>query len=108
MSATHDQDHNHGSIFKRIIQPFIILTILTALEFTIAFTLEGPAYENFRLWTYITLTLMKAFYIVAYFMHLKHERVNLIYTITVPSLLLIYLIVLLLLEAYRTDGGVSY
>jgi len=37
--------------------------------------------------------LAKAFYIVGYFMHLKHEVRNLIMTIVVPLLLFIWFIV---------------
>lgn len=48
---------------------------------------------------FIVLTLVKAFYIVAEFMHLKFERSNLIWTIALPVLILIpYLAFILLTE----------
>jgi len=90
----HDMDA-HGSVFKRIWVPFFILFGLTVLEFIIAFTMaKGPA----RVGIFVFLTIVKAFYIVAYFMHLKFERISLIYTIVLPMLFLVYLIALLLME----------
>jgi cytochrome c oxidase subunit IV len=44
--------------------------------------------------------LAKAFYIVAYFMHLKHELKNLIMTIVVPLALFVWFI-----TAFLTDGN---
>ena len=47
---------------------------------------------------YIALTLLKAFYIVAYFMHLKFEKVGLIYSILVPTLFIIFFVIWMLYE----------
>jgi cytochrome c oxidase subunit IV len=48
---------------------------------------------------FIILTLVKAYYIVAYFMHLKYERKNLQWIIYLPMLILIpYLTFILLTE----------
>ncbi len=49
--------------------------------------------------TIIILMLAKAFYIVGYFMHLKHEIRNLIMTICVPLLLFVWFII-----AFLADG----
>ena len=48
----------------------------------------------------VILMMSKAFYIVAYFMHLKHEVKNLIMTIIVPLLLFVWFI-----TAFLWDGG---
>jgi hypothetical protein len=48
--------------------------------------------------TIIILMLAKAFYIVAYFMHLGHELKNLIMTIVVPLLLFVWFIISFLYE----------
>jgi cytochrome c oxidase subunit IV len=49
---------------------------------------------------FIVLTLVKAFYIVMYYMHLKYERKNLIWSIALPTLILIpYLMFIVLVEA---------
>jgi cytochrome c oxidase subunit IV len=48
----------------------------------------------------VILMMAKAFYIVAYFMHLKHEIRNLIMTIVVPLALFIWFII-----AFLYDGN---
>jgi hypothetical protein len=48
---------------------------------------------------YIFLTLVKAFYIVAEFMHLRHELKNLLMTIVVPLFLFVWFI-----AAFLWDG----
>ena len=50
---------------------------------------------------FIVLTLAKAYYIVAEFMHLGHERKNFIWTITLPIVILIPYLTFFLL----TEGG---
>ena len=50
---------------------------------------------------YIVLTLFKAFFIVAYFMHLKFERVGLMFAIIVPILFIIGLILVLTNESHH-------
>jgi caa(3)-type oxidase subunit IV len=104
MSAheSHDDGHLHapGSLFQRIWMPFIILFMVTALEFLVAFTMDkGPA----KVGIFIVMTIVKAFYIVAYFMHVKFERLNLAMTIVIPFMFVVYLIALLMLE-----GGYVY
>jgi len=48
----------------------------------------------------VILMMVKAFYIVAYFMHLKHEIKNLIMTIVVPLALFVWFII-----AFLYDGN---
>ena len=48
----------------------------------------------------VILMMAKAFYIVAYFMHLKHEFKNLIMTIVVPLALFVWFI-----AAFLYDGN---
>jgi len=49
---------------------------------------------------YLILTCAKAFYIIAEFMHLRHEIKNLIMTIAVPATLFIWFII-----SFLWDGG---
>lgn len=49
---------------------------------------------------YLILTCAKAFYIIAEFMHLRHEIKNLIMTIAVPALLFVWFII-----AFLWDGN---
>jgi cytochrome c oxidase subunit IV len=93
---------------KQIWKVFFILLAITVLEFLIALT---PALEGLRTdhklavnLTYVVLTLFKAFYIIAYFMHLKFEKINLVYSIALPPIFVIYCIVLVLYEGGYWNG----
>lgn len=86
---------------KTIWNTFWILLGVTAFEFLIAFTKEPLGLSKLLVITiFVTLTIVKAFYIVAEFMHLKHEVKGLIMSIVVPTIFIIWLLVALL-----TEGG---
>jgi cytochrome c oxidase subunit IV len=87
---------NTGAIWKT----FWILLVLTAIEFVIAFTM--PA-NTLRIAIFCGMTIVKAFYIVGEFMHLKHEVKSLIWMILVPTLFVVWLLVALIYE-----GGNMY
>ncbi len=73
----------------------MILGVVTAIEFVMAFTLP----RGYLLYAgFIALTLLKAFYIVSEFMHLKYEVKALIWSILLPTLFVIWLIIALLAE----------
>lgn len=101
--AAHDaHEHGEGMDKKRIWSVFFVLLALTCLEFLIALgfvhhwgILQKGALVNT---IYIVLTLVKAYYIVAYFMHLKFEKSGFIVTVGIVFLLIIYAIVLILIE----------
>jgi cytochrome c oxidase subunit 4 len=81
----------------------IILTILTIVELVLGFWMMKIDQPNLRLaikGSIIILMLVKAFYIVGYFMHLKHEIKNLIMTIIVPLMLFVWFI-----AAFLYDGN---
>lgn len=80
---------------KQIWKVFIILSVLTAFEFLIAFTL---AHGNLKIFIFVIMTIVKAFYIVGEFMHLKHEVKTLIWAILIPTVFVVWLILALLLE----------
>ena len=103
MSAEHTQEHahEHASMTKgKIWQVFFYLLGITALEFVIALYLipKGIVSHGIGNFAYITLTLVKAFYIVAYFMHLKFEKFAFKASIVLSLLFIIYFIVLMLIE----------
>lgn len=103
MSAEHSNIHapEHESMTKgKIWQVFFYLLGITALEFVIALYLipKGIVSHGIGNFAYITLTLVKAFYIVAYFMHLKFERFAFKASIVFSLLFIIYFIVLMLIE----------
>ena len=90
---------------------FFLLLVVTSVEvglgivrpsFMVNATLLGMHLLN---WTFIILTLVKAYYIVLYFMHFKDEQKNMRWSLALPSLILIpYLIFILLVEANYVNG----
>ena len=101
-TATHDE-HAGGGV-KEIVKVTVILSVLTVIELALGFWMMGmPLQSSLRLavkGAIIILMMAKAFYIVGYFMHLKHEIKNLIMTIVVPLCLFIWFIV-----AFLYDGN---
>ncbi len=81
---------------KRIWQVFFILLGVTALEFIIALGFDWP--QGIKAFIFIAMTIVKAFYIVAEFMHLKQEVKVLIWSIILPMLFVTWLLLALLLE----------
>lgn len=103
VSAIEYHEH-HGGGTKEIIRVTIILTILTIVELILGFSMVNMSEESFARHVIkgviLILMLAKAFYIVGYFMHLKHEIKNLIMTICIPLLLFIWFII-----AFLYDGN---
>ncbi|CAN5263423.1 hypothetical protein BH11BAC6_BH11BAC6_03630 [soil metagenome] len=104
-SAVLHTDHHVGGGTKEIWKVTLILTVLTIVELIFGFGLYklwfGPHdlfFAHFIKGVIILLMLAKAFYIVGYFMHLRHEIRNLIMTIVVPLLLFVWFIVAFLYE----------
>ncbi len=98
----HAHDEHAGLSKGKIWKVFGILLLITVIEFIIALVLipKGIMTQHFGNYVYIVLTLLKAFYIVAYFMHLKYEKLGLQLALTVSFIFIIYFIVLML-----TEGG---
>ena len=101
--AAHDaHEHGEGMDKKRIWQVFFVLLALTALEFLIAlgFVHHWQILQKGVLLNtiYIALTLVKAFYIVAFFMHLKFEKSSFIVICGIVFIFIVYCIVLMLIE----------
>lgn len=80
---------------KRIWTVALVLAIATGIEFLFAFTM---APGTLRTAIFVGLTIVKAFYIVAEFMHLKHEVKVLIWSIILPMIFIVWLIIALLME----------
>jgi cytochrome c oxidase subunit IV len=100
----HHEEGEHQTMTKgRIIKVAVILSAITAVEFIIALLLvpKGIIPIQYANPVYIVLTLFKAFYIVAYFMHLKFERLGLALAIIVPILFIIGLILVLTNESHH-------
>lgn len=106
MEHTHTMHaENHGGGKKEIWKITGILTVLTLVELVLGFWMIGMPLEEHgkRLATKVVIIILmvaKAFYITAYFMHLKHELRNMIMTIVVPLSLFIWFII-----AFLSDGN---
>ncbi|MDB5003816.1 MAG: caa(3)-type oxidase, partial [Mucilaginibacter sp.] len=103
----HAEGDGHGEhetmTRRKIWNVFFVLLGITSIEFLIALYLVphhvwGMTYSVANP-IYIVLTLFKAFYIVAYFMHLKFEKMGLVLAIIVPILFIIGLILVLTNES---------
>lgn len=99
-AGEHGHDEHAGLTRKKIWQVFGILLLITVIEFIIALVLipKGLMSQHFGNFVYIALTLLKAFYIVAYFMHLKYEKLGLQLSLTVSFIFILYFITLMLIE----------
>lgn len=99
MSEVHSHDHTvddgGAAQRKQIWKVFVILSIITAIEFVIAFTLP---HSVFKIALFVGLTIVKAFFIVGEFMHLKHEVKSLIWSILIPCIFVVWLLLALMLE----------
>jgi cytochrome c oxidase subunit 4 len=100
--VTHADTHGGGS--KEIWRVTIILSVLTVIELGLGFWMMNMDPESFLKHfikgVIVVLMLAKAFYIVAYFMHLGHEIRNFIMTVAVPMGLFIWFII-----AFLYDGN---
>jgi cytochrome c oxidase subunit IV len=75
----------------------LILAIITAIEFTIAFMVPHE-YKDLRVWLFVFMTIVKAAYIVGEFMHLRHEAKVLIWAILIPMTFVVWLLIALVYE----------
>ena len=86
---------------KTIWKTFWILLVITCIELIIGMFI-APHFHSLKIMfniLYMFLTLIKAFYIVAEFMHLRHELKNLLMTIVVPLFLFVWFV-----AAFLWDG----
>src|SRR6478735_4532389 len=101
--AHEHHEHIVGGGRKEIYRVTIILSVLTIIELALGFSMYYiTATLTLHIIKGIILILMlaKAFYIVGYFMHLRHELRNMIMTVVVPLLLFVWFII-----AFLTDGN---
>jgi len=100
----HHDEHNFDT--KLIWKTFRILLYITVFELILAIGYYEIHFSNRELvkhllnGVFIILTLAKAFFIIAEFMHLRHELRNLIMTIAIPALLFVWFI-----AAFLWDGN---
>ena len=95
MSNEHAQE---GNMVKTIWKTFWILLVVTVVEIMAAVSLTGHLPQGILNTFYILMSLTKAFYIVAVFMHLKFELKFLVITILVPFTFLLFAVGTMLAE----------
>ena len=83
---------------KLFLQVTLYLFIITVFEFAIAFTVPHE-YKWVRIFIFIALTIVKAYYIMSEFMHLGHERGSLKMSVLLPLLVVVFLLFILLFQA---------
>lgn len=72
-----------------------ILLVITIIEFIIAFTLSTGTLKTT---TFVILTIVKAAYIVGEFMHLRYEVKVLFWSILIPLVFVIWMLVAFVYE----------
>jgi caa(3)-type oxidase subunit IV len=103
--ASHHSEAEGKKIRKMIWNMFWVLLAITSVEVGLGLTWKemGIMWSVVKM-TFIILTVAKAYFIVAYYMHLKHERTSLQNTIIIPYVFLgIYLIYMVVTEATYTN-----
>ncbi len=83
---------------------FWILLVLTAFEFLIAFGLDSDKFKLTKILIFVIMTIVKAFYIVGTFMHLKDEVKSLMWTVVLPAMFVVWLLVALIVEGGYIGG----
>lgn len=89
---------------RHIWKVFWILLGVTAAEFIIAFTVNAGTLKTT---TFILLTIVKAAYIVGEFMHLKYEVKVLYWSILIPLVFIIWMLVAFLYEGFSIGGALG-
>lgn len=101
MANGHTADANKAAV-REIWKITIYLSVLTIIELALGLSMIGMPLNTFHYFikgVIIILMLWKGFYIIAYFMHLKHEIRSMILSIAIPMLLFIWFVL-----AFLGDG----
>ena len=96
----HAEEHFAGSN-KLFISIWVWLVVLTLVEIFLAYK---PMPIHIMLVVLLGLSIIKAALIVAYFMHLKYERVSLILTIVPMLVVCIMLLFVFFPDSFRSAG----
>ena len=96
----HHDEETGRKLRKTIWKVALLLTVITAVEVCMGIYIKRSADTLWMItkWSFIILTLFKAGYIVMSFMHLGDEAKPLFYSIIVPLIFLIWLVIALVKE----------
>ena len=100
LDAHHSEEHGK-KVRRKIVMVTLLLTAITAVEVLLgAFVKQSHELWNLVKWSFIVLTLVKAYYIVMVFMHLGEEKRSLKAVILLPYIaFILYLIFIAITEA---------
>ncbi|GAB1448874.1 hypothetical protein MASR2M44_18950 [Bacteroidota bacterium] len=87
---------------SQIWKTFWILLGLTVIDIALYFILLSY-HSMLKNALFIILGVVKAWYIVGVFMHMKFERKMLMYTIILPMIFVVFLVILMLIEGDFTN-----
>jgi cytochrome c oxidase subunit 4 len=96
----HVEEHFAGSN-KLFISIWVWLLVLTLIEIFLAYR---PMPIHFMLTILLGLSIIKAALIMAYFMHLKFERLSLIITLVPALVICICLLMVFFPDSFRSAG----
>jgi len=101
-TTTHFEKEKTSFDTKAVWRTFWILLGITVFELVIAIIYYETQFfpKHILNGVFVIMTLAKAFFIVAEFMHLGHEIKNLIMTIAIPACLFIWFLI-----AFMWDGS---
>src|SRR5437764_9061106 len=101
MSTNIEQMEHHGATTGTFAKVWVTLLVLTAVEVFLAYE-QVPM--MIMLTALIGLSIVKAALIIAYFMHLKFERLSLFLTLFPMLIFCILLMLIFLGDATRIPG----
>jgi cytochrome c oxidase subunit IV len=99
----HHSEEEGVKIRKNILFVTVLLTVITAVEVAMGVIFKRAETFSWEMikWSFVTLTLVKAGYIVMSFMHLGEERSVMKKTILIPYLIfIVYLVFIALTEGF--------
>lgn len=104
--TVHHEHQEDAAFKKKVRKTTILLSVITIIELAIGLSIytihkgENPSHLLVLMFKGVVciLTLAKAYYIVAVFMHLGDEIRNMIMTIVVPLLLFVWFIIAFIYE----------
>lgn len=101
-AAAHDSHGEQHQPFQVYIIVWVLLFIISAISYFIDyFHVEPLILKRFLI---TALALVKAAMIVAYFMHMRFERMSMVLAIVLPPLLLLGMIAIFLPEGSYVSG----
>jgi cytochrome c oxidase subunit 4 len=87
---------------SQIWKTFWILLAFTVVDIVIYFILLSN-HSMWKNWLFILLGVVKAYFIVGVFMHMKFERKTLMYSIIVPMIFVVFFVTLMIIEGDYTN-----